>query len=88
MKILHIIILDRLHEKYGGDEIPLRDIRSNLKIVNRIPKGIVDMVIAEMIEKKFLIKTRKLKYRLRSNIGELIEQNMKKHQLRRNRVFS
>jgi len=87
MKILHIIILDRLYDKYGYREIEVSEIRHQMNRVHRIPKNVVSIIIAEMINSKYLIKIGNHKYKLRKNIRDLIDSNMNEYNLMRNNTF-
>lgn len=88
MKILQVIILDKLNQKFGRKEITMKDLKYHLKLIHRIPKSVVGIVIADMINKKYLINVDEGVYRLRKNIGELIESSMEKYNLMRNKTFA
>jgi len=88
MKILQVIILDKLNQKYGKREITMKELKYHLKLIHRIPKSVVGIVIADMINKKYLINTDEGVYKLRKNIGEMVECSMNKYNLMRNKTFA
>lgn len=88
MKILHIIILDKLKEKYGKKEMSLKEIKEHMKLIHRIPKEMINIVIADMINENELVKTDAATYRLRKDIEKRIESSMKEHKLTRNNIFA
>jgi len=84
-----MVILDRLYEKYAHKEINIKEIKHQMNRVNRIPKNVLSIIIAEMINSKYLIKQNSnYKVKLRSNIKTLIDSNMEKYNIIRNKTFT
>jgi len=87
MKILHLIILDKLYEKRGFEEMQVRDIKEHLTIIHRIPKQMQEIIIADMINNNELVKVAPARYRLRKDVKKRIDSNVKKYNLIRNNTF-
>lgn len=87
MKILKVMILEKLHDKFKLEEAYIWDIKKHLTIVNRIPKDICSILISELINEKLLIKIDDRKYKLNFGTKKFIEDEKSKLQIIRNRTF-
>lgn len=87
MKVLKVMILEKLHNKFGYEEEYIWEINKFLKISNRIPKELCSILISELINEGSLIKIEESKYRLKKGIDKQIVKEKNRLKIIRNRTF-
>ena len=87
MEIYQLIILDKLYETYQNQTIDLWELKRHLGVCQRIPKDKIRMVIAELMNESFLIKTDKSEFKLMDGIDLELEKAIKEYSLIRNRTL-
>jgi len=87
MEIYQLIVLDKLYEKFKAEQIDLWSLKQHLAVAQRIPKDKIRLIIADLLEHNYLLKTDRCEFKLKEGIESEIEQAIKKYNLMRNRVF-
>lgn len=88
MKILKIMLLEKIHSKFGYKSAYIWEIRKYLTVTNRIPKDACSIFLSEIINEGVLEKTDDRTYALKNGIMDDVEKQKQKLKIVRNRTFT